>query len=181
MRRILVTYGTSEGHTEMIATAIGNTLMTRGFDVDTIQAGTIDPRPDAYDGVIVAASVHRGHYQPVVARWIGAHAAELATRPTAFVSVSLGVLQHDPRVAAELDAIIHRFIDPLGWRPTVIKPVAGALLYTEYNLLMRWLMKRIAAKAGADTDTSRDYDYTDWKDLEAFAAEFGRGVPDAVA
>jgi mono/diheme cytochrome c family protein len=35
-------------------------------------------------------------------------------------------------------------------------------------------MKRIAAKAGGDTDTSRDYDYTDWKDLEAFADEFGR-------
>ena len=181
MRRILVIYGTSEGHTEMIATAIGNTLITRRFDVDTIQAGTIDPRPAAYDGVIVAASVHRGHYQPAVARWIGARAAELAARPTAFVSVSLGVLQHDRKVAAELNAIIHRFIDPLRWRPTVIKPVAGALLYTKYNVLMRWVMKRIAAKAGGDTDTSRDYDYTDWKDLEAFAAEFGTGVPDAVA
>ncbi len=55
-------------------------------------------------------------------------------------------------------------------------PVAGALLYTKYNLLMRWIMKRIAAKAGGATDTSRDYDYTDWTDLEVFAGDFGKRV-----
>ena len=159
-----------------IATAIGNTLTAGGFEVHTIQAGTIDPRPAAYDGIIVAASVHAGGYQKAVARWIRAHADELRAKPRAFVSVCLGVLQHDPNVDAELDAIIHRFIDPLGWQPTVIKPVAGALLYTKYNLPIRWVMKRIAAKAGGDTDTSRDYDYTDWNDLQVFAGEFGRRV-----
>ena len=176
MARILVVYGTTEGHTEQIATAIGNALTAGGFEVHTIQAGTLDPRPEAYDGIIVAASVHAGQYQKPVARWIRAHAAELQQKPSAFVSACLGVLQHDPKVDAELHAIIHRFIDPLGWQPTVIKPVAGALLYTKYNLLMRWIMKRISAKNGGATDTSRDYDYTDWTDLEMFANDFGRRV-----
>lgn len=180
MTRILVIYGTTEGHTEMIATAIGNTLTSGGFNVDIIQAGTVDPRPADYDGVIVAASVHRGGYQQAVAHWINAHVGELRSRPTAFVSASLGVLQHDPKVDAELDAIIHRFIDPLDWQPTVIKSVAGALLYTKYNLVMRWIMRRIAAKAGGDTDTSRDHDYTDWNGLRSFAEEFGRRVAGAV-
>src|SRR5687768_15843429 len=98
MARILVIYGTTEGHTAMIATAIGNTAIARGCEADVIQAGTIDPRPADYDGVIVAASVHRGHYQSAVARWIAAHVAELSAKPTAFVSVSLGVLQHDAKV-----------------------------------------------------------------------------------
>jgi len=35
-------------------------------------------------------------------------------------------------------------------------------------------MKRIVAKAGGDTDTSRDYMYTDWNDLRAFADDFRR-------
>lgn len=180
MARMLVIYGTTEGHTEMIATAIGNALTTRGFDVDIIQAGTIDPRPADYDGVMVAASVHRGRYQAAVSKWLVEHVAELQSKPTAFVSASLGVLQQDPAVTAELEAIVHRFIDPLGWQPTIVKPVAGALLYTKYNLLTRWIMKRIAAKAGGDTDTSRDYDYTDWDDLRAFAEAFGRRVADSV-
>jgi menaquinone-dependent protoporphyrinogen oxidase len=176
MSRILVIYGTTEGHTEQIATAIGNALTASGFDVHTIQAGTLDPRPADYDGIIVSASVHGGRYQKPVERWIRAHAAELHDKPSAFVSSCLGILQHDPKVDAELDAIIHRFIDPLGWRPAVIKPVAGALVYSKYNLLKRWVMKRIAAKAGGGTDTSRDYDYTDWDDLQAFAADFGQRV-----
>ena len=176
MARILVIYGTTEGHTEQIATAIDNALTASGFDVHTIQAGTLDPRPADYDGIIVSASVHGGRYQKPVARWIRAHANELQQKPSAFVSASLGVLQRDPKVDAALDAIIHRFIDPLGWQPTVIKPVAGALLYSKYNLLKRWIMKRIAAQAGGGTDTSRDYDYTDWDDLQAFAKDFGGRV-----
>ena len=125
MNRILVLYGTTEGHTEMIATAIGNALTTGGWDVAIIQAGTIDPRPADYDGIIVAASVHRGEYQQAVARWISAHVTELQVKPTAFVSACLGVLKHEPKEIAELDAVVHRFIDPLGWQPTVIKPGKG--------------------------------------------------------
>ena len=30
-------------------------------------------------------------------------------------------------------------------------------------------MRRIAAKEGGDTDTSRDYEYTEWKAVEAVA------------
>ena len=37
---------------------------------------------------------------------------------------------------------------------------------------MRWVMKRIAAKAGGAIDTSRDYEYTDWADLRGFARQF---------
>ncbi len=176
MRRILVLFGTSEGHTEMVANAIGNALTTSGFDVDVIQAGTVDPKATDYAGVVVAASVHGGRYQSSVGRWLRAHARELEAKPTAFVSVCLSVLQRDPKVAAELDAMVHRFVDPIGWRPTVTKAVAGALLYTRYGFFKRWIMKRIVAKAGGATDTSRDYDYTDWNDLKEFAGEFGRRV-----
>ena len=56
-----------------------------------------------------------------------------------------------------------------------------ALLYRQYNFFMRWVMKRIAAKAGGDTDTSRDYEYTDWNDVRAFAGQFGRMVTVASA
>ena len=180
MARILVLYGTTEGHTEMVAQAMSSALTRAGFDVDVIEAGTIDPNPASYAGIIVAASLHGGRYQKPVGAWLRAHVSEIGTKPTALVSVCLAVLRKDPAVAAELDAIVHRFTDPIGWRPTVTKSVAGALLYTRYGILKRWIMKRIVAKSGGATDTSRDYDYTDWQDVEAFAGEFGRRVAAAV-
>ncbi len=54
--------------------------------------------------------------------------------------------------------------------------VAGAVPYTQYNWLKKWVMKRVVAKAGGDTDTTRDYEYTDWDDLRAFAREFAGRV-----
>jgi menaquinone-dependent protoporphyrinogen oxidase len=175
MTRILVVFGTTEGHTEMIAAAIGHALTARGIDVNVIQAGTIDPRPADYDGVIVAASVHRGQHQPAVGQWISAHLAELRLKPAAFVSAGLAVLPHDADGAAA-DENVHRFLDALGWQPAVVKTVAGALPYSRHNLLARWSIRRIAARLGGDTDTSRDYDYTDWADLELFADGFAKRV-----
>ena len=43
---------------------------------------------------------------------------------------------------------------------------AGALRYTQYGLIKRHFMKRISKdRVSADTDTSRDYEYTNWNDV----------------
>lgn len=175
MSRVLILYGTTEGHTRAVAQAIAESLFLGGVAADVTGAGTLEPVLRDYDAIIVAASVHSGRYQKAVVRWVRAHAVELRAKPTAFVSVSLAVLQReDSRVMADLDAIVARFLDATGWQPGVVKHVAGALLYTRYNIFKRWIMKRIVAKAGGETDTSHDYDYTDWADVRAFADEFRR-------
>ena len=129
----------------------------------------------------MAASVHAGRYQKSVEKWVHAHAAALGRKPAAFVSVCLGVLQHDAKVERDLQAILDRFVAIAGWRPTAVKFVAGALPYTHYGWLRRLVMKRIVAKAGGDTDTSRDFEYTDWNDLRHFAVDFGLGLPSPAA
>jgi menaquinone-dependent protoporphyrinogen oxidase len=174
--RILVLYGTTDGHTAKVARSLAETLRSRGATVDVQNARNGHRPPDDYDGIIVAASLRGGKYQKAVWGWVRSSRAVLNTKPTAFVSVCLGVLQRDPKVDHMLKTILEGFLDEAGWHPTVTKIVAGALLYTRYNWLLRWFMKRIVAKAGGDTDTTRDYEYTDWTDLRAFAEQFGRMV-----
>jgi menaquinone-dependent protoporphyrinogen oxidase len=176
MPRILVVYGTTDGHTAKVAGAISETLHRTGAVVDVHTADDPAPAPDGYDAIVVAASVHAGHYQKPVEKWVRAHAAALSRKPAAFVSVCLGVLQHDEQVQRDLQAILDRFLQATGWRPTVVKFVAGALPYTHYGWLRRLVMRRIVAKAGGDTDTSRDFEYTDWNDLRHFAVDFGHGL-----
>jgi menaquinone-dependent protoporphyrinogen oxidase len=96
--------------------------------------------------------------------------------PTAFLPVCLAILEQRPETRRALDAIIDRFQRSTAWRPDLIKPVAGALLYTRYSWLKRWIMRRIVAKAGGDTDTTRDFEYTNWDDLQKFARTFGRNL-----
>lgn len=176
MARILVIYGTTDGQTAKIATALGRDLRSQGQVADVIHAGDAAPAPSDYDGVIVAASVHAGGYQRDLRRWVRRHVADLSHTPNAFVSVCLGVLQHDPAVDRELAAIRERFVVDTGWRPMTTKVVAGALPYTQYNWAKRLVLKRIVQKAGGDTDTSRDYEYTDWDDLRAFGSTFAATV-----
>jgi len=173
MTRILVVYGTTDGHTAKIATAIADTLRTHGAAVDVCQASRTHCLPEGHDAVIVAAPVRGGKYLKSIRRWVRQHAAVLNAKPTAFVSICLGILQHDEAVDRTLKTIIGQFLAETGWQPVVTKPVAGALPYTRYNWLIRWVMKRIATKAGGDSDTTRDYEYTDWQDLARFAEQFG--------
>lgn len=172
-QRVLVLYGTTDGQTAKIADAIGGALRHAGVHAEVLNAARHqNVRPDDFDAVIVAASIHAGGYQRAVVRWVRAHAADLNRRPTAFVSVCLGVLQHDPAVDRDLDAIAERFFAKTDWHPTETKVVAGALRYTEYGWWKRRIMRNIAAKAHGDTDTSRDFEYTDWTDLAAFTQQF---------
>jgi len=176
MTHILVVYGTTDGHTRKIAEVLAEDLRALRCCVDIVDAAGLLHRlsPEGYDGVIVAASVHIGDYQRSVARWVRTHAATLNQLPTAFLSVCLAVLEKSDKTKRELAGIIERFFARTGWHPPIAKPIAGAVLYTRYGWLKRVMMKRIVSKAGGGTDTTRDYEYTDWNDLRVFAEGFAR-------
>jgi menaquinone-dependent protoporphyrinogen oxidase len=172
MPRLLILYGTTDGHTARISDFLAGELRALGAFVDVIEAGTASPDPREYDGVIVAASMHARGYQRPVVRWARAHATDLRRMPSVFLSVCLSVLQKEPEVQRELTAIVKHTEDRTGWRPLPVKHVAGALLYTRYGWLKRMVMRSISRKAGGATDVSRDYEYTDWDDLREFAVAF---------
>src|SRR4051812_31440088 len=98
--RILVVYGTTEGHTRSLSEHIGRVLTKADHTAEIRDAGSIaEPlHPADYDAVLIAASLHVGHYQPAVVAFARLHQDELNTIPSAFISVSLsaaGVNPHD--------------------------------------------------------------------------------------
>ena len=114
------------------------------------------------------------------------HLVELERIPAAFLSVSLSEAGAEDaaapsglreRGAADAKAMVERFLAETGWRPARVKAVAGALPYTKYNFILRFVMKHIARKAGQSTDTSRDREYTDWAELDDFIEEFVQRLP----
>ena len=174
MSRILFLFGTTDGQTAKIVAAAADALRSEGESVEVVEARleAPGPRPEDYQAVLVAASVHAGGYQRAVFRWVRDHADALNRIPTAFLTVCLAVLEDNPRSQKELAGIVQRFLVKTGWRPQLRKYVAGALLYTKYGWFKKFIMKRIATKTGGGTDTSRDYVYTDWDDLRATVRAF---------
>src|SRR5690242_2663548 len=95
MSRVLMLYGSTDGHTRKIATAVAETLRAERCDVAVVDAAEVTPdvRPDRFDAVLIAASVHAGGHQRAVRRWVRAYASQLNRMPTAFLSVCLGILE----------------------------------------------------------------------------------------
>ena len=177
-RKVGVFYATREGQTRRIAEHLASELRAHGVAVDVHDVARLGPVDwTAYSATILAASVHRGHHEKEMLRFVREHRQQLERAKAAFVSVSLserGV--EDPnetperraQYAKDVQRMLDDFVADTGWQPTFVKPVAGALMYSRYNLLIRFVMKRIARQAGASTDTSRDHEFTDWAALDVF-------------
>jgi menaquinone-dependent protoporphyrinogen oxidase len=174
MIRILIPYGTSEGQTARIAEYLAGVIRARGYEAYPVDIKRSHaPEPGGYDAVIVGASVHMGDHETYVRDYVREHHAILERLPSAFFSVSLAAHDDTEEARQEVEGYIEKFVQQTGWHPATIGRFAGALLYTRYGFFTRWIMKKIARDKGSpDTDTSRDYVYTDWNEVKHFAEEF---------
>lgn len=173
MIRVLIAYGTSEGHTAKIAEHIAGVIRENGHQAEPVDVGRTTPDPRAYDAVIVGGSVHRGRHQTCVGEYVRETRQHLERLPTAFFSVSLVMASGTGKGRKEAWDCAEEFFRLTRWHPARVELFAGALLYTRYNFFVRWMMKRIARSYGSrDLDTSRDYVYTDWAAVRRFAEEF---------
>lgn len=174
MAKLLIAYGTTEGHTRKISEFVAEIARRDGHEVVLLDGTSSAAAAVArdYDAVIVAASVHEGRHQSAITHFVKDNVPWLNHLPSAFLSVCLAIAAADPKSKTEAEDILRQFLAETGWQPARTRCIAGALLYTRYNFLKRFLMRLIAQRAGGDTDTSRDYEYTDWEDLRRFIAAF---------
>lgn len=177
MKNYLVLYATREGQARRIAEHVATQIRSHGFLADLVDAA--DPpegfRLSQYQAAILTASVHCGRHEPEMVRFVKDHVPELERMDAAFLSVSLSEAGAEDRsasppkraaAAADANRMIDDFSKETGWKPAHTVPVAGALMYKEYGFLVRQVMKWIANRAGASTDTSQNHEFTDWPKLD---------------
>ena len=171
--KILVAYASTHGQTQSIASRIQQSLERRGIQV-TLANLKEGPAPalDQFDGVVVGASVIARGHQPAAAAFIQERRDALNAMPTAFFSVSASAGSALEKGRAAARRIRDAFLMETGLRPALAESIAGAIKYTRYNIVLRWYMKKASRMNGGSTDTSRDHEYTDWHQVEAFAHKF---------
>jgi menaquinone-dependent protoporphyrinogen oxidase len=169
--RILIVYGSQHGQAAKIARRIADCLAAADCDV-TVLRGDELPRSLAvtsFDAVLVGGSTHVGRHQRYIERFVREHLQELLALPTGFFSVSGSAGSPRPAGRADAERMLQDFLRRTQWQPTLATTFAGAIAFTRYDPLTRWMMRRISRKEGAATDTSRDHEYTDWAAVTAFA------------
>jgi menaquinone-dependent protoporphyrinogen oxidase len=198
MKPFVVLYATREGQTRRIAEHVAATLRARGKTTDVVDVRNL---PDWFDlarygGAVVAASVHAGKHEQEMVGFVKREREALEKVPAAFLSVSLAEAASEDasaapalrrRAADEARATVAAFLEETGWHPSRVKAVAGAVLYTQYNLVVRLVMKLISKRTNAERsaasgersapgapaphDPAHDYEYTDWAALDVFVDE----------
>jgi menaquinone-dependent protoporphyrinogen oxidase len=174
-----VFFATSEGQTRRIAERLASLLHDQGFDSRAIDVAGPDAAGIDWTlvrGALVGASLHAGKHQKTADRFVRAHTAALNGVPSGFFSVSLSAASKNQSEVEAAERLARTFPDTRGWTPAMIASLAGRLAYREYGFFIRFVMKRIARKEGAPTDTSRDYELTNWDQVERLARRFAASI-----
>lgn len=186
---VIVIFATRHGHCAQIAGRVLDSLRARGVEAQSADAARLPARfrLDAYEAAILISPIHLGKHLPEIKRFVVANLAGLQTMPTALLSVSLSqagaeglspTSERRAQAGADASRVIKEFLLETGWQPLCIRALAGALLYTRYNFVLRFVMKRIAGREGGPTDVRQDREYTDWPALDNFCGEFARQMRD---
>ncbi len=159
--KVLVAYGSKHGMTAEIAERIGKVIRERGFDVDVASADKAKD-PAGYRAVILGSGVYAGMWRRPAARFLKAHAAELARRP-------VWLFSSGPTGDGDLNTLLQGWKFPKGLQPLadLIKPrgvivLRGAFDERKANFLERWIIKKVKAPFG---------DFRDWPAIEAWARD----------
>jgi menaquinone-dependent protoporphyrinogen oxidase len=172
---VLVAYGSSEGQTKKIAGAIAKQLRERGDDVRTFDTSGLqgDLDLDAFDHIIVAASVHEKRHQQSVEIFVSTKLAKAEKKPALFISVSLAAAFDDGQQDAK--SYIDNFLQHTNWKPDQTLAVAGALRHGEYGYYKEQIIKYFVLINRDVEDQEADHEFTNWDNLATQIDKFMAG------
>jgi menaquinone-dependent protoporphyrinogen oxidase len=170
--QILIVYGSTYGQTAKISERLQQLLACQGAFVTAYRGDKLPAtlRLEDYDAILVGASLIRDQYQKYIERFVLERRRELQRVTSAFFAVSGSAAGPASEQRAALDRM-KAFCMKTGWVPTLSASFGGAISFTKYNVLLRWVMKRISQKKGGPIDTSKDHELTNWAQVEEFARE----------
>jgi menaquinone-dependent protoporphyrinogen oxidase len=158
--RVLVTAASKHGATEEIAKRIGAVLAAHGIEVEVKKLQDVSGLA-GYEAFVLGSGIYLGKWLKEARRFVDAHAAELAQRPTwLFAS---GSIMGDPPVGDDPNAmgagLVERLVEATHARE--LKLFAGKLDLRKLGL---------AEKASVRMARASEGDYRDWQAIDAWAA-----------
>jgi menaquinone-dependent protoporphyrinogen oxidase len=165
-RRILVVYETRFGTCMKIAASVEAQIRARGYEFDVEPGPGARPVPvEEYAAVIVIAPIYNRRHPESIERFVRQYAPDLAKRPTAFISVSLGAASRLALARAGARSVTKGMLDRSKWQPSCVLYTGGSLDYPIYTTPIRRWMRVAAFFFGLPTDVTRRHELTRWDDV----------------
>lgn len=172
MTRIGIFYSTTDGHTVEICKRIQKILESAGCSVemtDLVTKPTLDA--DAFDKVVIGASIRYGKHQRTVYDFIRENQAALEKLPNALFSVNV-VARKPEKNTPETNPYLQKFLGQIDWQPQNLAVFAGKIDYPSYRFVDKQMIRLIMWMTKGPTDPTAVVEFTDWDKVD----EFGRMV-----
>ena len=173
MKRILLTYSSTDGQTKLICEKIKSVLET-SFIVDfhSIQNLKEDLKilNKNFVYIIIGASIRYGKHSNDVYDFIRNNIDFLESIDNAFFSVNV-VARKPEKNTPETNPYIKKFLTLSNWTPKKLAVFAGKVDYPRYRLIDKYMIRLIMWITDGPTNISKTYEFTDWDKVEEFAHE----------
>ncbi|MBS1187756.1 MAG: Protoporphyrinogen oxidase [Burkholderiaceae bacterium] len=176
MASFLMLYSTTDGHTVEICRRLRQRIEAGGHQVTLLplaDAPASSAGLEAFDRIVIGASIRYGRHGKPVAEFIQRHRALLERKPNAFFSVNL-VARKPEKNTPQTNPYLKKFLRRVRWQPKQAAVFAGKLDYPRYGWLDRAIIRFIMRITGGPTDPTSTTEFTDWTRVDAFAEELCR-------
>ena len=100
--------------------------------------------------------------------FIAANQTLLEEKPNAFFSVNV-VARKPEKNQPDTNPYLKKFLREISWQPEQLAVFAGKIDYPRYNFFDRNIIRLIMWMTKGPTDPTATIEFTDWKQVEAFA------------
>lgn len=169
--KTVILYLTRDGQTQKIAEKMATIIPDCTLLDLRDQAGIANVNFANFDQIIVGASIRYGHFDPLLEQFIARHSELLNQKVSAFFSVNLTARKPN-RNTPQTNTYTRKLLARIEWQPRFVEVFAGALRYPRYRFFDRFMIRLIMTLTKGDTDIRREYEYTDWQKVDAFARVF---------
>ncbi len=168
MRKVAIVIASRYGQTRKIAERMAKRLEVAGRASGIYNVEKEAPNLEDCDGCIIGAPVYAEKFPSKLLNWTRSRVDQLNKMQTGLYTVSLNSADAHKEARVADRHLIETFLSSTGLKPNHSASLAGSLNYPKYNFLLKWIMKRISSKHGGPTDTGREYELTDWKEVDEF-------------
>ena len=160
------------GQTRRICERVRSELAQGGHTAEIVPIQQCSVAADEWDAILIGASIRHGKHDPSVLQFILRHRALLESKPSAFFSVSL-IARKPTRNTPQTNPYVKAFLARSPWKPGLVGVFGGELDYQRYGLFNRYVIRLIMKINGGPTDLNTKVEFTDWNEVNRFAARYG--------
>jgi len=164
---ILIVYASIDGHTVDICSRIQAVLKAAGDEVTMIPVTGDMPDLNAFDKIVLGASIHYGKHSKPVYRFVERYQAILEAKPSAFFSVNV-VARKPEKATPDTNPYLKKFLRQIRWKPKNLAVFAGRIDYQRYTFFDRNMIRFIMWMTKGPTDPQTNIDFTDWQQVDDF-------------